>query len=121
MSRLPLFLVCVALASCKETKLMQAQLAELNVKIQAVQTEMVQMENQMADYRKQMPTAMSGGQVAKQQAAVLAAGLAAVENGDRPDPGGHQGYGERHRGREERPGNTPNQRSTLNFNPAPDS
>lgn len=79
MSRLPLLLVCVALVSCKETKLMQAQLAELNVKIQAVQAEMVQMENQMADYRKQMPTAMSGGQVAKQQAAVLAAGLAAVE------------------------------------------
>lgn len=78
----PLILLacCLALTSCKENQQMQQQLDEANAKVKAVQTESLTIDQDMANYRREIPAYAGTGAAGAQQYAVqLATELVALE------------------------------------------
>lgn len=75
-----LLALCLALTSCKENQQMQKQLDAANARVSAVQTESLTIDQDMANYRREIPAyAGTGASGAQQYAVQLATELAALE------------------------------------------
>lgn len=71
----------LTLCGCKENQALQKELDAQNARLKALQQESFQMDQKMADFRKEIPASMGVGvAAAKNYAGLLAADLVATEN-----------------------------------------